>query len=63
MEIFNVFWSGPEFEDDELVSPAEVTMLHNGVAVHNSRELLGPVQFSSVYSLEIKTTFVHRTEY
>lgn len=39
--IYDILWECPRFEGEELVKPAVVTMLHNGVVVHNHRELLG----------------------
>jgi hypothetical protein len=40
-QTYDIIWTMPRFEGDRLVSPAYVTMLHNGVLVHNHREVLG----------------------
>jgi hypothetical protein len=38
---YDIIWTAPRFDGERLVSPAYVTMLHNGVLVHNHREVLG----------------------
>lgn len=40
---YDILFTAPKFsESGDLESPAKVTLLHNGVAVHHNRELLGP---------------------
>jgi len=39
---FDIVWVAPRFDDETLVSPARVTVLHNGVLVHHDQELTGP---------------------
>jgi hypothetical protein len=39
---YDILWTGPRFEGDNLVRPASVTVLHNGLVVHHRTELLGP---------------------
>lgn len=39
--IYDILWTGPKFDGDKLVSPAFVTVFHNGVCVHNHVELIG----------------------
>jgi hypothetical protein len=38
---YDIMFKAPRFEGDELVSPARVTVLHNGVLVHADREFVG----------------------
>lgn len=38
---YDVVFRAPRFRDGELVSPASVTVFHNGVLVHDRREFLG----------------------
>lgn len=40
---YDILFTAPRFKDGELVSPAHVTILHNGVAVHNHVKVLGAV--------------------
>ncbi|NLC57604.1 MAG: DUF1080 domain-containing protein [Armatimonadetes bacterium] len=39
---YDIIWEGPRFDGETLVRPAYVTVLHNGVLVHNHTELIGP---------------------
>jgi hypothetical protein len=41
-QIYDIFFVAPRFEGEKLISPAYVTVIHNGVLVHHYRELLGP---------------------
>lgn len=38
---YDIFWTCPKFDGGELVSPAYVTVMHNGVLVQNHFELQG----------------------
>ncbi len=40
-QIFDVLFTAPQFQDSKLETPAFITVLHNGVAVHNHVALLG----------------------
>ncbi|MGH2355046.1 MAG: 3-keto-disaccharide hydrolase [Chloroflexota bacterium] len=39
---YDILWTAPRFDGERLVSPAYVTILHNGVLVQYHRELTGP---------------------
>ena len=39
---YDIFFSGPRFTGDKLEKPAIVTVLHNGVLVHNADAFWGP---------------------
>ncbi|MHC4741887.1 MAG: 3-keto-disaccharide hydrolase [Planctomycetota bacterium] len=39
---YDIIFFAPVFEADELVKPAYVTVLHNGVLVHHNEEIRGP---------------------
>ncbi|MCD6508208.1 DUF1080 domain-containing protein [Candidatus Poribacteria bacterium] len=41
-QTYDIIWEAPCFEGDKLIRPAYVTVLHNGIVVHNHVELLGP---------------------
>lgn len=40
-QVYDIILKAPVFDGDELVSPGTVTMLHNGVLVHNNATILG----------------------
>lgn len=40
-QTFDIFFTAPVFEGDKLVRPARLTLIHNGVLVHNNVEILG----------------------
>jgi hypothetical protein len=42
---YDIAWVGPRFDGDKLISPAKVTLLFNGIYVHNAVELLGETLF------------------
>ncbi|MEM0964586.1 MAG: DUF1080 domain-containing protein [Verrucomicrobiota bacterium] len=41
-QTFDIYFNAPVFEGDELVSPARITVLHNGVFVHVNTEIIAP---------------------
>jgi hypothetical protein len=38
---YDIFFEAPKFEGDQLVKPAYVTVIHNGVLVHHRQEIIG----------------------
>jgi hypothetical protein len=40
-QTYDILWIAPRFEGEKLLSPARVTVLHNGVVVHHDKELMG----------------------
>lgn len=47
-QTYDIIWTAPRFADNNLVSPAYVTVLHNGILVHNHRALTGPTTHRAV---------------
>jgi 3-keto-disaccharide hydrolase len=44
-QVYDLIFTAPKFsEKGEVISPAYVTAIHNGVLVHNHRALLGPTR-------------------
>lgn len=48
-QIYEIIWTAPRFSGVDLISPAYLTLLHNGVLVHNHVELMGPTGHRNVY--------------
>jgi hypothetical protein len=48
-QTYDIAWTVPRFSGVNLVKPAYLTLLHNGVLVHNHVELMGPTGHRDVY--------------
>ncbi len=51
-QTYDIFWTAPRFSGIDLVNPAYVTLVHNGVLVHHHVEVLGPTGHRNVYRYE-----------
>jgi len=40
-QTFDIFFTAPVFAEGKLIKPARLTLLHNGVLVHNDQEIYG----------------------
>lgn len=45
-QTYDVIFTAPRFENGQLVKPAYITVLHNGVCVHNHTEILGATSYT-----------------
>lgn len=43
-QTYDIVWVAPRFDGEKLVSPARITVFHNGIVVHHATELLGPTR-------------------
>ena len=51
-QTYDIFWTAPRFSGVDLVSPAYLTLVHNGVLVHNHVEIMGPTGNRNIYRYE-----------
>ena len=49
-QTYEIIWTAPRFSGVELVSPAYLALVHNGVLVHNHVEVMGPTGHRDVYA-------------
>jgi hypothetical protein len=47
-QTYDIVFRAPRFDGDELVSPGYVTVLHNGIVVHDHRAIVGATAHKSV---------------
>jgi hypothetical protein len=43
-QTYDIIWNNPKFDGSKVVRPAYITVIHNGVVVHNHTEVLGPMR-------------------
>jgi hypothetical protein len=49
-QVYDVVFTAPRFKDGKVESPAYLTVFHNGVLLHNKKELLGPTEHRKLTS-------------
>jgi hypothetical protein len=49
-QTYDIFFVAPRFDGQSLVSPAYVTVIHNGILIHNHQPLLGPTGHKTLSS-------------
>ena len=47
---FDIIFEAPEYEGGKMVSPAVITVVHNGVLIHHRKTLLGPTRHKALAS-------------
>lgn len=47
---YDLVFKAPRYEGENVVEPAKLTLLHNGVLLHNAKEYLGPTQHKKLAS-------------
>ena len=51
-QTYDIFFVTPRFEGQKLLSPAYITVVHNGVLVHHYQEAMGPTGHKNVASYD-----------
>jgi hypothetical protein len=51
-QTYDIVWIGPKFAGAKLLSPARVTVFHNGVLAHHAATLIGPTTHRKVLPYE-----------
>ena len=47
-QIYDIVWLCPRFKGEEIITPAIITLFHNGVVVHYHRKILGPTTHKQI---------------
>lgn len=47
---FDILFTAPKYEGSKILSPAFITVIHNGVVIHNHQKLYGPTVWKKVAS-------------
>ena len=47
-QTYDIIWEAPRFDGKNLVKPAYVTVIHNGVVVHNHKEVIGATRHKAL---------------
>ena len=51
---YDITFTAPEYKDGKVLKPATVTVLHNGIVVHNAKAFEGPTVFRKIASYPSK---------
>ena len=47
-QTYDIIWIAPRFEGHKVLTPARLTVFHNGVLIHHDKELIGPTAHKTV---------------
>jgi len=47
-QTYDIIWEAPRFKDGKIVHPAAITVIQNGIVVHNHIKLLGPTTHRTI---------------
>ena len=51
-QTYDIFFVAPRFDGEKLISPAYVTIVHNGVLMHHHQEIMGPTGHRTLASYD-----------
>ncbi len=46
---YDIFFKAPRYDGKKLISPAYITVIHNGVVIHNHQQFYGPTKWRRVF--------------
>ncbi len=52
-QVYDIIWEGPRFESEQLVRPAFVTVILNGIVLHHHTELMGVTSHRVLTTYEV----------